>query len=83
MKDSLVGEMAVNSAKQTNSENDPIGPTSLTRQELHALVWAHPVSHLARGSEYPTRDWPRFVIGSTFRGQSRVIGTSSLQASRL
>lgn len=48
MKDSVVGEMAVNSVRQTNSENDPIGPTSLTRQELHALVWAHPVSHLAK-----------------------------------
>jgi hypothetical protein len=48
MKGSLVGEMAVNSAKRTNSESDPVGPASLTRQELHALVWAHPVSHLAK-----------------------------------
>jgi hypothetical protein len=48
MKGSLVGEMTVNSAKQTNSESDSIGPTSLTRQELYGLVWAHPVTHLAK-----------------------------------
>lgn len=48
MKGNLVGGMAVNSAKQTNSDSDPIGPASLTRQELYVLVWAHPVSHLAK-----------------------------------